>query len=334
MTKRRVYNRIYSKEAWEKVLKQNKVLMDDFMLELKHRRASSKTIEQYFNDIRIFLIYVLENLENKSVLDITRKDMRSYSLWMIEEKGMSVARHNRLLAAMKSFYNYLEDDDDLDFSNNIARKMRGLARDPVTTIIFLTDEQVLGLRDELIRREMLQHAALLMLAYDSAARKGELAQVHKYSFYEDGVYNTNKVIGKGRKIFPLVYFDGAKDCARKWLEKRGDDEFSLLWVSEKMPTKAPLSSGYLYHMLIEMREVFIESTGLNIPFNLHSLRHSALQNMSDGTHYICRERGLGRLDITTLKEIANHDNISTTEGYLKDGKTSMYEETFGISLVD
>ena len=62
------------------------------------------------------------------------------------------------------------------------------------------------LKDELIRREEFQKATMLMLAYDSAARRNEIAQVKKASFYDETRKNTNKVIGKRRKIFPLVYF--------------------------------------------------------------------------------------------------------------------------------
>lgn len=334
MEDKRVYNKVFTEKKWEKVLMANKVLLDDFTFELRQRRYSPKTVVQYYNDLRIFLIYILEHLDNKSVLKLTRRDMRAYSFWMTDERGLSAARHNRMIAVMKSFYDYLEDDDELDFSNDIARKMKGLPKDPVTRIIFLTDEQIFLLRDALIERKMYQHATLLMLAYDSAARKGELGQVLKHSFYDDTIHNTNRVIGKGRKVFPLVYFSGTKECAKLWLEHRGEDEFSNLWVSEDPNKHMALGQRHLYTMVLQMRDVFKEASGLNIKFNLHSLRHSALQNMSDGTHYICRERGLGRLDISVLKEIANHESVSTTEGYLKDNKSSMYEDMFGISLVD
>jgi hypothetical protein len=79
-----------------------------------------------------------------------------------------------------------------------------------------------------MRRQDCQKATLLMLAYESAGRRAELAQVEKYSFLDPIRNNTNTVIGKGRKKFSLIYFDLTRKAALAWLDQRGEDDISEL----------------------------------------------------------------------------------------------------------
>ncbi len=329
-----IYNKIYTKDDWDAVSPENKLILNDYMLELRQRRLSQGTISQYFNDLRIYLIFIYKELGNKSILEMTRRDMKRYSLWLSEVCNVSVARHNRLWSSMKSFYNFCEEDEEIGYSNDIARKLKGLQREPVREIHFLKDEEVLRLKDELIRREEFQKATMLMLAYDSAARRNEIAQVKKASFYDETRNNTNKVIGKRRKVFPLVYFSETKKCANLWLEQRGQDNFDSLWVYKKGNELHQANSNKIYRWFMEIRDIFNEIEGSKTNFNVHSMRHSALQNMSDGSHYICRERGIEKIDLQDLKKVAKHEDISTTQGYLKEDDLAFYGEMFNINIID
>ena len=329
-----VYNRIYTAEDWDGVSPENKLLLDEFLTELRQRRLSQGTIAQYFNDLRIYLIFISKNLKGKSVLEMSKRDMKKYSLWLTEECKVSVARHNRLWSAMRSFYTFCEEDDEINYNNDIARKLKGLQRDPVREIFFLSDEEILRLRDVLIEQEEYQKATLLMLSYDSAARRNELAQVKKDSFYDSEKNNTNRVIGKRKKVFPLVYFNGTKECAKLWLEQRGEDDIDSMWVFNSRGQRIQANANKIYLWFMEIRDLFNEMEGKKVDFNVHSMRHSALQNMSDGTHYICRERGIIKVDLQDLMKVAKHEAIGTTQGYLKNDAMSVYSETFGIDIDD
>ena len=150
-------------------------------------------------------------------------------------------------------------------------------------------------------------------------------------FEEDGVYTANKVIGKRRKTFYAKYFDEAKRCAKLWVDQRGDDNIPNLFIIEmKDGTRKPATAENIYEMVISMRAVYKELFGKELNFNVHSCRHSALENMGNGTHYICKNRNLGKIDINTLKVVANHESIETTQGYLRDRSDELYDETFSI----
>ena len=325
-----VYNKIYNQTDWDAVLPENKTLLDDFLVELRQNRRARGTISQYFNDLRIFLIFVSKRLENRNVLSLSKRDLKNFSLWLTEECGVSVARHNRLLSSMRSIFNYCEEDDEREYTNDVARKIKGLSGEPVREIEFLSDAQVLKVEEELIKREKYQLATLLMLAYDSAGRRNELAQVTKDSFYNEKNSLTNKVIGKRRKSFSLAYFNETKKCAKLWLAQRGADEFQHMWVYKKSGILYPVNSAKIYSLFMEIKDVLTQLEGTETNFNVHSMRHSALQNFSDGSHYVCRTLNLGKLNLQVLKTIANHEKIDTTEGYLKEDRLSVLDEIFGI----
>jgi integrase len=329
-----VYNNFFDKEIWKEVNNENKELLKDFILELKQNKKSSGTIYQYEKDIMGLYIYIYRCLTNRSILDLTKKDFRGYSLYLTGECGVSNARHNRLLSSMRSLLTFAENEDDYEYDNNVSKKVKGLEKEPVREIFFLTDDQVMKLKAELIRRELYQYATLLMLAYDSAGRKAELAGVKKQSFYDENKSNTNKVTGKRRKVFSLVYFSGTKECAKLWLDQRGEDNLDAMWIIGKGDHKREADKENIYDWFMNIRDILTEIEGKEIEFNVHSMRHSCLQNLSDGSHYICRELGMGTgFPIEKLKLIANHSDISTTSHYLKDNSVDELAEMFNIKIV-
>ncbi len=230
---------------------------------------------------------------------------------------------------------FAENEDEYEYGNNVAKKVKGLSKEPVRDIFFLTNDQIMKLKDELIKREKYQFATLLALAYDSAGRRNELAQVKKSSFYNESLNNTNKVIGKRRKVFSLVYFRLTKECVKLWLEQRGEDDIESLWILRNGKIKKEADGELLYDWFMYMRDLLEELEGKEFDFNPHSIRHSALQNMSDGTHYICKDLGMETgFPVEKLRLIANHSDISTTQGYLKDTSIDELADMFSITIVE
>lgn len=332
MMSKNIYNNFFDEEIYKKVNPKNKELLEDFLLELKQQKKSDGTISQYRADAKGMFCWVYKNLDNKSLLELTKKDFRTYSLWLTQDCKVSSARHNRLFSCIRSLLTYAENEDEYEYNTNISKKVHGLSKENVREIFFLTDEQILKLKNELIKREQYQKACLLMLAYDSAGRKAELCGVKKDSFCDLTKNNTNKVIGKRRKTFSLIYFSGTKECAKLWLDKRGNDDIDSMWIVGSGDSKRPAKKENLYEWFVDMRKVLAELEGDEIDFNVHTLRHSCLQNLSDGTHYVCRELGLNGFPVEKLKLLANHESISTTQGYLKDTSLDELEQMFDIKL--
>ena len=325
------YNRIYNDSDWELVNRENKDIMEDFLLEYKSRKKKESTLKQYRNDLRIILIYILKNCDNKSITDLSKKDFRRLSLWFSDDLEVSNARTNRLMSCVRSLLTFVEDEDEYDYDNNVAKKVRGLEKEPVREIVFLTNEEVEALRDKFMKEERYKDAMLISLLYDSAARKNEVSQVEKFSFIE-GKDATNIVVGKRGKKFPLIYFDWSKEAFEKYIEQRGEDDIPNLFILGLNEDKRPAKAENIYDWVISWRKDFLCIFNKKKDFNVHSFRHSALECYSTGSHYYCKKLGIEQIPLEKLKLIANHNSVETTAGYLQDKSTEVLEELFGIKI--
>lgn len=324
-----VYNRIYSKKKWDLVCKYNKNLMEDFLLELKSQKKSQGTINQYKNDLRILFIYILDELDNKEIYKLKKKHFRNYMMWLMD-KDMSNARINRLMSALRSMLTYASDEEDYEdeLEINYAQKVKGLQKEKVREIVFLTDEEVTYIYDRLIEEGKYQQALLCALMYDSAGRRNECYQVEKDFIAQDPNF-TNTVIGKRNKSFRLLYRARTKEAYDLLMNSRNDD-CPYLWITSQNGEITEASYETLYAWVISWRKILTEKFDYK-EFNPHSMRHSSLENYGDGTHYACREYLNGNpLSIDQLKLLAHHEDVSTTMSYLRDKGDDELLKAFGI----
>lgn len=210
-----------------------------------------------------------------------------------------------------------------------ASKIKGLPKEKVRDIYFLTDEQVEKIYNYLMERKQYQKALYLSLSYDSGARRNEISQVEKYCFLNDEKM-TNTVIGKRGKDFRLLFFSRTKECAKLYLEQRGEDDVKSLWTKKLKGVTSPLSYATLYTWCVEFVDILESIEGEYTPFNPHSFRHTCLENLKRGTHYVCRELGRDKFELNELQLLANHSDVSTTASYLKDTKEEELLTAFGL----
>ncbi|HLO11499.1 MAG TPA: site-specific integrase [Pseudoneobacillus sp.] len=322
--------RIYSDETWAKVHEDNKEVLNDYILELKSKKKSEGTVYQYAADIKMFFCWVCENLDNKPILNLKKRDFRRFFLFL-EEK--SPARINRVQCSIRNLLEFCTQDDDLyeEYEINVMRSIKGLQKEKVRDIHFLTNDQIELILGHLIQKKQYQRALYLALSYESAGRRNEVHQVLKHKFLDEN--KTNIVTGKRGKKFPLLYFSRSKEIAKLYLDQRGQDNIDSLWVVGDGEERQPASYETLYNWVMSFRTILQKLTKEDtIEFNPHSLRHSALENYADGTHYVLKEMGKDKLDIKVLKVLANHSDISTTESYLKDKDQEILGEAFGLKL--
>jgi len=330
---RRVYNKVFHPEIWEQVNPQNKELLDDFMLDLRENKRSPVTISQYYSDLRGFFCYLYTAYNNRFVLELTKKDLKRYALALIEERGVSNARRNVLIACLHSMLEYAEMDDDWEYEINASRLIKSLHKEPIKPIIFLPDDVVMNLFDELMRRQEYQKATLLMLSYESAGRRAELAQVTKESFLDPSRNNTNVVIGKGRKKFSLIYFELTRKAALVWLDQRSPDDISDLFVAGDGADRHEAAPMDVYRMFYSMRPLLDEVfDGDEQEFGTHSMRHSAITNYKNGSHHVCRDLGKPGFSLDQLQILAHHDSVDTTQSYLPDITNEELQGMFGIRM--
>lgn len=330
----RIYHKFYTDELWEQVNKENKHILEDFLAEYKQRKMSKGTIAGYRNDLRIIMIYILKELDNRCVLELKKKDFRGLSLYFTDECNMSAARTNRLKSSINSLLTFCEEDDDYEYEVNYAKKVRGVPKSPVKDNeddFFFTYEEFIKVRDILVEQNKLQLAVLWSIGFDSAGRKNELFQIQKHGLLDGN--KTNIVIGKRGKKFPLVYLDDTKELIRKYLEQRGDDNIDSLWIKGSGDNKEPLSdSSVLYDRICSISKILSEVRGEPCNIFTHTMRHSRLECLSQGTDLrLLDEDGNPRkYPLEQIQVFAHHSSSNTTQGYLKDHSQDTINSMFGF----
>lgn len=337
------YNRTFSEEKWALVNKFNKDSLDDFLTEYRSQKKSPRTIEAYKQDLRIVLIHILDRYDNKKVTDMTKKDFRNIMLWLSEgvggtkddNQGRSNARSSRIKSAINSYLDFLENDDSYDYDQNMAKKVKGLPKERVKTdegAFFFSFAEFIKVRSRLIEAGDLQTAALWSLAFDSGARRTEIAQVEKHSFFDPNTHWTNVVRGKRGKKFPLVYLDDTREIVLKWLEQRGEDNIDCLWVVGSGDDRHAATSELLYSRIMKCDKILSEIRGEPANTFFHSIRHARSNVLFCGEDDRLKDKE-GNNRVYSLEEIRvllHHDDISTTQSYLKPRDSEIINEMFGF----
>lgn len=329
---RGVYNRIYTDEKWAKVNPDNKAIMDDFLTELRQQKKSQQTIYQYMNDIRICLIKILDDFDNKCILEMTKKDFRKLNIWF-DDSGMSPARCNRIHSVINSMLTFCEEDDDYDYDVNYSKKVRGVPNEKVKTNdddFFFTFDEFIKTRNILIEKGRLQDAVLWSLMYDSGGRRNEVFQVKKQGLLDGN--KTNVVRGKRGKMFPLIYLDDTKELIRQYLEWRGDDNIDSLWIKGHGETASTIDSSTLYDRIVSISKILSEVRGEEVNIFPHSSRHSRIEALKRGwDDRLKDENGNNRVfPLDQIQVFVHHSDISTTQSYTRDTSEETINEMFGL----
>ena len=306
--------------------------MDDFLTELRQQKKSKGTIEGYRQDLRIVFIKILEDFDNKSILEMTKKDFRRLNIWF-DDSGMSPARCNRIHSATNSLLTFAEEDDDYEYEVNYSKKVRGIPNERVKTNdddFFFTFDEFMKTRDILIERGRLQDAVLWSLMYDSGARRNEVYQVKKEGLLDGN--RTNTVRGKRGKQFQLVYLNDTKDLIRQYLEWRGEDGIESLWIKGHGETASEIEPDTLYDRIVSISKILSEVRGEEVNIFPHSARHSRIECLKRGwDDRLKDENGNNKVfPLDQIQVFVHHSDISTTQSYTRDTSEETINEMFGI----
>jgi integrase/recombinase XerD len=334
---RGVYNRTYTPERWEQVNPENKAILEDFLAEYKQRKKAKSTVESYFQDGRIILIYILLQHKNKYILEMTKKDFRNMSIWLSEDCDLSPNRVNRLKSMVNSMLTYCEEEDEYDYDINTAKKVKGLPREKVKTDeddFFFTFDEFIKVRDKLVSEDDLQTAVFWSLGFDSAGRKNELFQVKKQGLAESN--KTNIVRGKRGKMFCLVYLDDTRELIKLYLEQRGNDDIESLWYKGSGDHKSEVTKEALYYRILKCNKILSEIRGEECNIFVHTMRHSRIECLAQGADdRLKNPDGTNqKYPLEKIQIFAHHSDPSTTLSYCKDHSEDTIDEMFGFGTTE
>lgn len=280
MPRKTKQNSITSPELLEQINPENKRLMEDYLTYLESIQRSPKTIKGYKSDLEIFFTFVLQHLNNKFFVKVTKRDIVAYQNWLLNTNENSPARVRRLKSTISSLSNYVSnvlDDEYADFKP-IVRKIENPVNRAVRKKTVLSDEQCEQLLEELCKRKKYEKACLAALVMCSGRRKSELVRFKVSYFTDDNIIygslfrTPEKIITKGRGLGkPLTCYTLSKEFKPYfdlWMEdrKKRGIESEWLFPDKEDPSKA-MNPDTINSWMLTFSKI------LNTDVYAHAFRH-------------------------------------------------------------
>ena len=268
-------NDITSPELLSQVSKENQNLKKEFINYLYSVDRSPKTIEGYSSDIDIFMVWNLQNNNNKFFVDVTKKDLVRYQGWLMANNENSPSRVRRLKATLSSLSNFIENilDDLYPNFRNVVKKVENPVNQPVREKTIITNEQVELLLKTLLEQKQYQKACAFAICCASGIRKAEITRVKVIygSFYK----TPEKMKTKGRssrgkmldKFFLVSQCNPYLDLWLKQREELGINSEYLFVNRDKNGDWSQIKADTLNSWAITFSNI------LGVDFYWHSLRH-------------------------------------------------------------
>lgn len=284
MPRKTQMNKLTSPELISQINPQNLRLKADFLDYLRSIQRSPGTIRGYDNDLNIFFVYCMGNLNNKNFSQITKRDIVAFQNWLINKNGNSPSRVRRIKASISSLSGFVESilDDEEEFKNfrSIVRKIESPVNQPVRDKTVLSEEQLQSLLDKLTEEGKYGKACMLALAMFSGRRKSELVRFRVDDFKDENLvcggalYKTSETMktkgfGLGKYIYCYTLAKDFKPYLDRWLAQREKDGIESEWLfpNKEDPTQQ-MSPDTLNSWAISFSRV------LNVDFYWHCLRHA------------------------------------------------------------
>ena len=312
-------------EEWQKVNEFNRFIWDDFLT--NSTELSPKSLKAYYSNLRIWFIWVRDNLNNKSQLDVKPLEFKKFQNWMVNRGCSSSDIYNKR-SAISSLNNYIEiyyREEYPLFRNFINKSIKRPQKAFVHPKEPLTKLEFQNLISELEKINAWEKIAYLKFTLETGCRRAESRQIlkdivnaksvtkNKTITDEEGnekeipvvLYQTPSLRCKGKgdvgKVRKLTFGEATMDAFKKWLEVRGEDDCPYMFIAKYDGQIRQISeSGFNAWST----NCFEKIVGRRV--------HPHLFRESRATQAVVEE---GK-DIETVRALLGHESSATTKIYV------------------
>jgi len=278
------------------------------------RNKSSKTVTDYFLDLRIFFRFIklhygiVDNdtefekisIDDIDIVLVKRISLSDVFMFMIYLKNVRLNNDRsraRRTSALKQYFSYLTNRANLLETNPIKELDSPKLKKSLPK--HLTLEQSFELLNSVDGNYKERNFAIITIFLNCGLRLSELCGLNLGDIRDD---NTMKVTGKGNKERIVYINDACVSAINEYKKVRPNDG-----VKDK---DALFLSRFNKRISNRMVQVVIENhlkkSGLGgMGYSTHKLRHTAATLMYQH----------GNVDIRVLKDLLGHENLGTTEIY-------------------
>ena len=276
--------------------------------------ASNNTITAYRDCFVLLLEFMKKEkqikIEKLTLEKINKETIIEFLDWIQQERKCSNSTRNSRLAAIHSFYKYLQGES-LDYlyecQKILSIKFKKSQKDSIN---YLTIEGIKLLLQQPNtgttrgRRDL----ALLSLMYDTGARVQEIIDLNPsmLRLYKPA---TIKLIGKGNKARLVPMLEAQIDNLKSYLkENQLDKPFANMYPLFCNSRKEKLTRAGINYILQKYTKMARKENLIIIPdkISCHSLRHSKAMHLLQAG-----------VNLVYIRDILGHVSIQTTEIYAR-----------------
>lgn len=277
---------------------------------------SSKSVEQYYSDLRTFFRYILlvrgkaqpgipfnkidiSGVDIELVRSVTVSDLYGFMVYCKEELRNNTATRARKTSTLRLFFKYMSVQTHRLDSNPADLLEAPKIKQSLPKYLSLEDslELLNSVDGENERRDY----CILTIFLNCGLRLSELCGLNLSDISSDG---TMTVTGKGNKERMVYLNDSCKTAIKRYLEVRPHEGLTAesknaLFISRNRKRISPRTVEHIVTSYI--KKAGLDGKGLST----HKLRHTAATLMYQHGH----------VDIRVLKDILGHANLGTTQIY-------------------
>ena len=97
---------LHDENKLKKINPETIAIFNKYKIDMVMRNLSEKTQQHYIWDLQQWFIWVLDNQENKSVLELTDEDITAF-IYFCMQQGNNAERIKVRLATISAFYKYM-----------------------------------------------------------------------------------------------------------------------------------------------------------------------------------------------------------------------------------
>ncbi len=277
---------------------------------------SSKSVEQYYSDLRTFFRYILlvrgkaqpgipfnkidiSGVDIELVRSVTVSDLYGFMVYCKEELRNNTATRARKTSTLRLFFKYMSVQTHRLESN--PADLLDAPKIKQSLPKYLSLEDSLELLNSVDGENERRDYCILTIFLNCGLRLSELCGLNLSDISSDG---TMTVTGKGNKERMVYLNDSCKTAIKRYLEVRPHEGLTAesknaLFISRNRKRISPRTVEHIVTSYI--KKAGLDGKGLST----HKLRHTAATLMYQHGH----------VDIRVLKDILGHANLGTTQIY-------------------
>ncbi|MBR1693564.1 MAG: site-specific tyrosine recombinase XerD [Lachnospiraceae bacterium] len=273
------------------------------------KKSSANTEMSYKRDLMKFQIY-FDGRGIDEVAEISKEDLKNYVVYL-EDSKLSAATVSRSIAAIKSFYHYLKQEQ---MASDISDVLKAPKIEKKLPDILSTEEVIMLLEQPKNQTaKEIRDKAMLELLYATGIRVTELITLRTgdvnlsvgFILCRDAHKERIIPFGKEAKRALKAYMEKARD------EMIEDESSDILFVN--CSGKAMSRQGFW-----KIIKFYAKRAGITSDITPHTLRHSfAAHLVENGADLKSVQEMLGHSDISTTHIYANINHNRIREVYAK-----------------